>query len=241
MRELTTNFVASKTKMIFFRDERWISVRYCSRPIWSLPNRSSWPSLSGWDTDCDRGPSSYSTPRRSTSLICITTVPLPTLSSGWAKDPSQMRPALECPMNSASESFSSFIDLCLWLQHSCSHSLNVLRGYQGEDIEIQLPDNLTVHDIDWLAVWCISFRENFGHIIIPKEDIQDVPPALGQNKLTVSHQRHLSSRTVVRTISNNSIKFNDYVNLNALIFLLIFSSKNAASRIAILVVSTGRH
>ena len=105
--------------MIFFlRDERWISVRYCSRPMWSLPNRSSWPSLSGWDTDCDQGPSSYSTPRRSTSLICITTAPLPTLSSGWAKDPSQMRPELECPTNSASESFSSFIDLCLWLQHS---------------------------------------------------------------------------------------------------------------------------
>uniref|UniRef100_A0A1B0CEY4 Protein to be involved in spindle matrix formation n=1 Tax=Lutzomyia longipalpis TaxID=7200 RepID=A0A1B0CEY4_LUTLO len=31
-------------------------------------------------------------------------------------------------------------------------SLEPLRGYQGEDIEIQLPGNLTVYDIDWLAV-----------------------------------------------------------------------------------------
>lgn len=28
-------------------------------------------------------------------------------------------------------------------------SYDVLRGYQGEDIEIQLPGNLTVYDIDW--------------------------------------------------------------------------------------------
>ena len=60
----------------------------------------------------------------------------------------------------------------------------MLRGYQGEDIEIQLPGDLTVHDIDWLSVWCISFRENFGHVIVPRG--LDVPPALGQNQLTVS-------------------------------------------------------
>ena len=59
----------------------------------------------------------------------------------------------------------------------------MLRGYQGEDIEIQLPGDLTVHDIDWLAIWCITFRENFGHVLIPKD--LDVPPALGQNQLTV--------------------------------------------------------
>lgn len=67
-----------------------------------------------------------------------------------------------------------------------------MRGYQGEDIEIQLPGDLTIRDIDWLAVWCVSFRENFGHVMIPKN--LDVPPALGQNQLTVSlcSQRHLS-------------------------------------------------
>lgn len=63
-------------------------------------------------------------------------------------------------------------------------SYDVLRGYQGEDIEIQLPGNLTVYDIDWLAVWCIEYRHNFGHVFIPKD--LDVPPALGQTKITVS-------------------------------------------------------
>ncbi|XP_044743413.1 protein Skeletor, isoforms B/C [Chrysoperla carnea] len=61
-------------------------------------------------------------------------------------------------------------------------SLEPLRGYQGEDIEIQLPGNLTVYDIDWLAMWCVKYRHNFGHIIIPKD--LDVPPALGQTKIT---------------------------------------------------------
>ena len=67
--------------------------------------------------------------------------------------------------------------------------MNILRGYQGEDIEIQLPGDLTMRDIDWLAVWCITFRENFGHVMIPKD--LDVPPALGQNQLTVRYPTHL--------------------------------------------------
>ncbi|CAL7946334.1 unnamed protein product [Xylocopa violacea] len=61
-------------------------------------------------------------------------------------------------------------------------SLAPLRGYQGEDIEIVLPDNLTVYDIDWLAVWCVQYKHNFGHVMIPKD--LNVPPALGQTKIT---------------------------------------------------------
>ncbi|XP_041762003.1 protein Skeletor, isoforms B/C isoform X2 [Anopheles merus] len=63
-------------------------------------------------------------------------------------------------------------------------SLDPLRGYQGEDIEIQLPGNLTVYDIDWLAVWCVEYRHNFGHVYIPKD--LDVPPALGQTKIATT-------------------------------------------------------
>ncbi|XP_063228586.1 protein Skeletor, isoforms B/C isoform X2 [Bacillus rossius redtenbacheri] len=63
-------------------------------------------------------------------------------------------------------------------------SLEPLRGYQGEDIEIQLPGNLTAYDIDWLGVWCVQYRHNFGHVLIPKD--LDVPPALGQTKITTS-------------------------------------------------------
>ncbi|XP_077261427.1 protein Skeletor, isoforms B/C isoform X2 [Temnothorax americanus] len=63
-------------------------------------------------------------------------------------------------------------------------SLAPLRGYQGEDIEIVLPGNLTVYDIGWLAVWCVEYRHNFGHVLIPRD--LDVPPALGQTKITTS-------------------------------------------------------
>lgn len=67
-------------------------------------------------------------------------------------------------------------------------SLEPLRGYQGEDIEIQLPGGLTVYDIDWLAVWCVEYRHNFGHVYIPRD--LDVPPALGQTKITVCFCTH---------------------------------------------------
>ncbi|XP_053619492.1 protein Skeletor, isoforms B/C isoform X2 [Plodia interpunctella] len=63
-------------------------------------------------------------------------------------------------------------------------SLHPLRGYQGEDIEIVLPGKMTAYDIDWLAVWCVEYRHNFGHVYIPKD--LDVPPALGQTKITTS-------------------------------------------------------
>ncbi|KAJ6637834.1 Protein Skeletor, isoforms B/C [Pseudolycoriella hygida] len=61
-------------------------------------------------------------------------------------------------------------------------SLEPLRAYQGEDIEIQLPGSLTVYDIDWLSVWSTTYHHNFGHVYIPKD--LDVPPALGQTKIS---------------------------------------------------------
>ena len=68
----------------------------------------------------------------------------------------------------------------------------MLRGYQGEDIEIQLPGNLTMNDIDWLSVWCIRYKHNFGHVFIPK-DLNNIPPALGQTKITVIYFVDFSS------------------------------------------------
>ncbi|XP_059045492.1 protein Skeletor, isoforms B/C isoform X3 [Achroia grisella] len=76
-------------------------------------------------------------------------------------------------------------------------SLHPLRGYQGEDIEIQLPGKLTAYDIDWLAVWCVEYRHNFGHVYIPKD--LDVPPALGQTKITTSST---TSQTPYSTTNN---------------------------------------
>ncbi|CAG5020852.1 unnamed protein product [Parnassius apollo] len=76
-------------------------------------------------------------------------------------------------------------------------SLNPLRGYQGEDIEIQLPGKMTAYDIDWLAVWCVEYRHNFGHVYLPKD--LDVPPALGQTKITTSST---TSQTSFSTTNN---------------------------------------
>lgn len=80
-------------------------------------------------------------------------------------------------------------------------SLHPLRGYQGEDIEIQLPGKLTAYDIDWLAVWCVEYRHNFGHVYIPKD--LDVPPALGQTKITVSKRMTLMVGFLLFTLKSN--------------------------------------
>jgi hypothetical protein len=84
-------------------------------------------------------------------------------------------------------------------------SLDPLRGYQGEDIEIQLPGSLTVYDIDWLAVWCVEYRHNFGHVYIPKD--LDVPPALNQTQITVSVRLQLPQNHVATSSHVNRKMF----------------------------------
>ncbi|XP_042228432.1 protein Skeletor, isoforms B/C-like [Homarus americanus] len=62
-------------------------------------------------------------------------------------------------------------------------SLDILRTYEGEDIELQLPENLTVYDIDYLGIWCVTYKHNFGHVQIPRPEELWVPPALGQTRI----------------------------------------------------------
>ncbi|RWS07336.1 Protein Skeletor:-like isoforms D/E [Dinothrombium tinctorium] len=47
-------------------------------------------------------------------------------------------------------------------------SLRKIHGYNGQDVTLRLPGNLTVFDIDWFALYCITYTENFGHVKIPK-------------------------------------------------------------------------
>ena len=63
-------------------------------------------------------------------------------------------------------------------------SNDVLRGYLGKDIEITLPGSLTVYDIDWLSVWCVQYRHNFGWVAIP-QDLENIPPYLEQSRRQV--------------------------------------------------------
>lgn len=42
-------------------------------------------------------------------------------------------------------------------------------------------------------MWCVEYRHNFGHVTIPKD--LDVPPALGQTKITVCNPRKLILNT----------------------------------------------
>lgn len=43
-----------------------------------------------------------------------------------------------------------------------------IKGYSGKDITLRLPGNLTWFDLDWFALYCIQYRENFGEVYIPK-------------------------------------------------------------------------
>ncbi|CAN7984304.1 unnamed protein product, partial [Ixodes hexagonus] len=52
----------------------------------------------------------------------------------------------------------------------------VLRGYSHVDLTLTLPGELTMFDIDWFAVYCITYTEIFISVTIPKN--QNIPPPM---------------------------------------------------------------
>lgn len=43
-------------------------------------------------------------------------------------------------------------------------SLDPLSIYSGKNITLHLPSNLTINDIDYLAVWSVIYKHNYGHV-----------------------------------------------------------------------------
>ncbi|XP_066581893.1 protein Skeletor, isoforms B/C [Prorops nasuta] len=54
--------------------------------------------------------------------------------------------------------------------------LDPLRAYKNEDIIIQLPGDVTVFNVDWLSVFDVKTKTNYGSVLIP--DGLNVPPSL---------------------------------------------------------------
>ncbi|XP_066247644.1 protein Skeletor, isoforms B/C isoform X1 [Euwallacea similis] len=94
--------------------------------------------------------------------------------------------------------------------HKVPNQLNTydpLKQYLGEDIEIQLPNPWNVYNIDWLSVWCVQYRINYGHVMIPKD--LEVPPALGQTKISPSWWYNPTTTTLVPPGSTSCREFLD--------------------------------
>ncbi|XP_050357471.1 protein Skeletor, isoforms B/C isoform X3 [Nymphalis io] len=53
-----------------------------------------------------------------------------------------------------------------------------LRKYDKKTIVLTLPGELTVFDIGHFAVWCEAFTVNFGHVLLPRAMLVNVPPSL---------------------------------------------------------------
>lgn len=55
-------------------------------------------------------------------------------------------------------------------------SLEPLGAYDGQDIVLELPGNLTIFDIDWLSIYDVLEQDNYGSVFIPSH--LSVPPSL---------------------------------------------------------------
>ena len=58
----------------------------------------------------------------------------------------------------------SFLSLSLY-----QYSTDKLSEYVNATIVVTLPDEITVHTIDWFSVWCVQFNVSFGELQIPDE------------------------------------------------------------------------
>ena len=69
-------------------------------------------------------------------------------------------------------------------------SLDPLRNYKADDVIIQLPGEMTVFNIDWLSIYDVKSKTNFGSVLIP--DGLNVPPSLVKVslKIFISMQRY---------------------------------------------------
>lgn len=64
-----------------------------------------------------------------------------------------------------------------------TYSLDNLRTYLNETITLELVGDTTVFDIDWLSVYDLQTKDNYGWVLIPDEP--NVPPSL--QKIAVSY------------------------------------------------------
>jgi Electron transfer DM13 len=78
------------------------------------------------------------------------------------------------------------VDLKLRL---CDSYAPITRKYNGDDITIKLPGDLTVYDIKWLSMWCVKYSVEFGHVDIPKD--LNVPPYFGKKMPVSSNIVHI--------------------------------------------------
>lgn len=50
-----------------------------------------------------------------------------------------------------------------------------LRAFNGETVDLELPDGLQLADVDYLSVWCERFGEDFGNIVFDDAIVATVP------------------------------------------------------------------
>lgn len=54
-------------------------------------------------------------------------------------------------------------------------SLKVLSAYRGKNVLLRLPGDITLFDIDWFSIYCITFRHDFAHYFFTPKVLEGIP------------------------------------------------------------------
>ena len=66
-----------------------------------------------------------------------------------------------------------------------NYGQNSLPPFDGDNIYVTLPENMTVSDVDYLSLWDIEIGQSVGHVSL-KDVSQNLPKAKKQLDVTVS-------------------------------------------------------
>jgi len=100
-------------------------------------------------------------------------------------------------------------------------SCGKLRKYEGQDVTLTLPGNLTVFNISWLSMYCIQHTHNFGHVNFPTATQLNVPPYMpGTNNQVTEGYTHVPVTDASNVTSVTDAATSVSTNSAVLIFML---------------------
>lgn len=93
-------------------------------------------------------------------------------------------------------------------------SFEKLGEYNDDTITLTLPGDLTIHDIDWISIYCITYAHDFGNVLIPDNlDVptyippEQLPPMTLPSDLMNCMQLHDKMNLMWEVLDDNQITF----------------------------------
>ena len=103
----------------------------------------------------------------------------------------------------------------------------VLKSASSEDIVLQLPPSLQAQDIKWISVWCRKFAVDFGHVLVPGNQLAE--GELGKHYSNKRKMTCIAARQRLRVHTDTNYSYIAPSNIVKEIFFKKMSNESSAN------------